>query len=500
MAHCGTIPICSCEPQLYLASERGTYSYFRDRNGQAIHLEKSNTIGFLYCPSQDEGWEFSEIKVEMEDYRKIGEFPYFSSKAPAFSHYPPSADAVDDLYDETTGMFHLLPGQTTVCSQTEVFGKIVYCDCSHILIGFNATYALYLEVETGKCLCMNVIDRSLHYHTEPFALEGTARKYVRVNTFHPDAPILEIEQSDNGIDYDPYACIERDAWEELYITYRTIGFYQPGENISKILSIGQSDRLMLEEVPVIPEPSESTTVEVLVPSDNFTGLARRKLSVPGHPFTGKRILLYGDSISADYGVAAGTYAALVHKQFAAGEVISYGQSGRTLGSVTDDKSDSLTNDLLIGDITARLPDLLILQAGVGDYWNFLPLGEYYGSVENVAYVKTTTGGLRYLLHHLTKNLPRSSKILFATPPPGILNGVSDMELNENGYRMDEYVQRFRNLCAEYHVPVCDFWSTAGWSTYHESAEPLYTIDGVHLSERGYERMTDRLWAEANRQM
>lgn len=499
IAHFDTIPSGSTETQLYVASGKGTYGYFRNRYGQPIRIETDNTIAFFYCPPGGTAWDYSEMRLDMSAYRKQCDLTFLSSKAPKFSNYPPAVEPVEGLYDEATGRFNLVEGQTTVTSETEVFGHIVYTDCPYILIGFNLSYAIYLETSTGKCLCMDVFTKATHYHDEPFAATGITKKFIRVNTYNADSMIIDIEESDNGLEYTPYARINRGAWEGLFITYRSIGFYLPEgyTNEPKILSIGYSDRLMLDEVPVLGDPDPGT-FEVLVPSDNFAGVARRRIALGGKSFAGKRILLYGDSISSDYNIEPGTYAELVKKKFGTDDVIAHGQIGEMLGSKTDDKSDSLTDDQQIGFITSQEPDLLIFQGGVSDYWHGVPLGDHYGDIEDSEYVKTTTGGLRYLLYHLTKNLPRHSRVLFVTPPPGIYEGVTDMEQNASCHRMAEYVQRYKAVCAEYHVPVCDFWATGGWPTSNENIEPFYTIDGVHLSPEGYDRMTDLLLAEASR--
>jgi lysophospholipase L1-like esterase len=498
IAHFDTIPAGSSEAQLYIASGKGTYGYFRNRWGQPVQIDRDNTIAFFYCPPGGSAWDYTEMTLEWPGLRKSGPI-LLSSHAPVFSCYPPAVEAVEGLYDEATGRFTLPEGETTVCSQSEVFGEIVYTDCSYIMIGFNLSWALYLETATGRCLMMDVFTRETHYHNEPFAESSVAKKYVRVNTYNAESMIIDIEESDNGRDYTPYARVNRGAWPGLFITYRTIGFYRPAGSASrpKILSTGASDRLMLDDVPLLADPAPGT-FEVLVPSDNFAGVARRRIAPGGKTFAGKRIVLYGDSIVGDYGIAPGTFAGLIRRKFDTDDVIAHGQIGEKLGSQTDDKSDSLTDDQQIGFVTAQEPDLLIVQGGSSDYWHAVPLGDLYGDIESAAYVKTTTGGLRYLLHHFTKNLPRNSRVLFVTPPPGIYQGEKDTEINAAGHRMDEYVRRFRDICAEYHVPVCDFWATAGWPVYREATEPKYTIDGVHLSVEGYDRLTDRLFAEASR--
>lgn len=499
IAHFDTVPTGSPDPQLYIAAGKGAYGYFRNRWGQPIQVDTENTIAFFFCPGNAVAWDVWEMKLDLSGYKKKNELTFLSSKAPVFSCYPPAVEAVEGLYDEATGRFRLPEGETTVTSQNEVFGEIVYTDCTHIMVGFNLSYALYLEVATGRCLVMDVFTKETHYHDEPFAPDGITKKYVRVNNYNADAMIIDVEQSDDGYRYTPYARINRGVWPGLFITFRTIGFYRPAgsTNEPKILSIGASDRLMLGEVAVLTDPDPGL-FEVLVPSDNFAGVARRQISLGGKSFAGKRIVLYGDAMTNEYGVAPGTYVDRVKKKFGTDDVIQSGHSGEMLGSATNNKSDSLTDDQQIGFVTSSNPDLLILMGGSDDYWHGIPLGEYYGSVESAAYVKTTTGGLRYLLHHFTKNLPRHCKVLFVTPPPGTYRGVSDMTPNSAGHRMDEYVKRFRNICAEYHVPVCDFWALGGWSSHNENVAPYYTTDGVHLSPAGYDRLTDLLITEAAR--
>lgn len=492
-----TVPSPLPDPQIYVACGAGTYAHFPDAQGQPIVVANDNTIALFFCAGGGTTWEATEMNIDMTGYRPKDTPTYLSTEPPVFSFYPPSADAVPGCYDEATGKFTLPEGQHTITSQTEIFGKIVYKDCTHIMLGFNLEYTIYLEVATGRCMAMNTVTKELVYDSTPIASVGVSKKYVRVNTYNNASMIIDVEQSDDGIDYVPYATVNRGTRPGLFITYRTIGFYQTGDTDSKIISIGASDRFMLDKV-VLSEGDTPDDLEVLVPSDNFAGLMRKKIELRKKPFADKRIVLYGDSITDEYGASAGSYTDKIKAKFSTQSVKKFGYVARALGSNVQDRSDALTDDVNIGALVAADPEVLIILAGTNDYWSNMPIGDYYGSVENAAYVRTTSGGLRYLLHHLIKNLSSDCRILFCTPVPGYYNGHNDMAPNTQGVCMDEYVKRIKDICAEYHVPVCDVWGAIGWSPDNEGRQKKYTTDGIHLSDAGYERLTTFQYADAER--
>lgn len=222
------------------------------------------------------------------------------------------------------------------------------------------------------------------------------------------------------------------------------------------------------------------------------------MTLPGggsaRPFAGKKIVLYGDGILLGEGATEA-----VRQAFGTDEVTVTGFD-RTLACASPavTRIDSLTDDKKIDAALALAPDLLVVLAGTNDFWNHKSPGDLYGSIADTAYLKTTTGGLRYLLDRIGGSLSATARVLFCTPTPGTVSGRADTEPNGPGLRMADCTERLRAVCGEYHVPVCDAWATAGWSAAAESGAPRFTTDGLRLSAEGYGRLAALLAAEAER--
>lgn len=486
-----TLPAASSLPQLYIATGAGTYTNFKNESGAPLVINASNAIGFFFRAADDKPWNFSLINIDLTGYTPREAVIHLSSEAPDFACYPYSEEA-EDFYNPATGVFTLPEGIKTIASKTEVFGKIVYQDCTHILLGFSLETVTYLEVATGRRMIINVATKAITYGT-PISQTGIAGKYVRVDTRHFDAMEVEIEQSDNGIDYTHYATVDREVrygWTTNSLRYRSIGFYQEEGTKSKILSIGTGTRLMLDNIA--EDTSDSDSIEVLIPSANFAGIAKRRIHLPKNSVaktSQPRIVLFGDSITQEFGVPAGTYTDLIKSRFNASQVTALGYAGHKYGHDDSISSDTLCDNAKFAAIAAESPDLVLILAGSNDYWHGNMLGDEEGDFRSDAYRKTTSGGMRYTLSCLQASLGAGCRIIVCTPPPGYMNGQSDMGLNAQGLKMKAYVERIKTIAGEFHIPVCDFWGQAGWSPEREATAPKYTTDGIHLSAEGYERLT-----------
>ncbi len=712
LAGTDTEPEFSPDSRVYIGSGRGTYANFRDRNGQPIRIEKENCIVFFHSRGNESVWDYNELELDMSDYQPKHTFTHLSTGMPPFTSYPYDVTPLPDCYDPLTGKFSFPPQCRNLTSQTEFFGKTVYRDCQYILIGFNMDRMFYLETATGACMLMNTVDKTCFYHELPFAAEGISMPLVRVDSHSEASQVITVEQSENGIDYHPYAVIDRNERYLYPIDFRSIGFFQPDENTEpKILSVGMTDRLSLDEVardtdtrqevfevispadntagikrqtislqgfrrrneiarlatgmpvlchypysavpaqcydegtgkfllpegircvtsqsawpgttvyrncryillgfnmesmvyletetgrcalfstagkefhypgqPVAPEPvtkkyvrvttdensetllieqsqdgnqyTEYATVdrngwfghpltylsigfyqpegagepqivslgnserldldgvvrvaqeaaeeiEFLAPSDNTAGIAVKKVKLRQRPFAGKSIALFGDSITAEAGVPEGIYTGQISAKTGVASVTRFGYSGARIGSTDPGRNDTIATEQRLGEVLAASADRILILAGTNDYWFDVPPGEVHVDPDDPEHRYTTSGSLRYILDYLLLRKMPEQRILFITPPPGHYLGRPDTEPNGEGFRMSDYVERMKGVCRDCHVPVCDAWSLAGWYPPAEAVAYHYTTDGVHLSEAGYDRLTDLIIAEALRSM
>lgn len=218
-------------------------------------------------------------------------------------------------------------------------------------------------------------------------------------------------------------------------------------------------------------------------------------SIKSDRLNSKKIYLYGDSITWGYrlGSQVSTYSNLLKEKLHTENISCVGYSGAALSGTASNNLQTLSR---LQDIISYVPDLVIIMAGTNDYGQLngsvlgFPMGDVSGDISNSSYLLTSCGGLRYILDYLKKNLPKTSNILFCTQPPYAYNNHNDQYVNSDGHTSYDYVSSFKHICNELHVPICDIYSNANWYSDNELISKIFTSDGVHLSDLGYDRITN----------
>lgn len=205
----------------------------------------------------------------------------------------------------------------------------------------------------------------------------------------------------------------------------------------------------------------------------------------------RRIVLYGDSITAEYGAPEGSYTRLVQQKFHADTVYRYGYCGhRYSRAVSATHGGPSWLGSYVGDVCRQADaDLIILFAGTNDYGHNMPLGEPGDTATT-----TSCGGLQYILDYLIEHT--DAPVMLCTPfPNGAVHRLSTLP-NEQGLLMADYVAAFKAVAAQERyrgrVYVNDTFADCGFSPEDEVVDSVrvYTTDGLHLSALGYERLTD----------
>lgn len=204
-----------------------------------------------------------------------------------------------------------------------------------------------------------------------------------------------------------------------------------------------------------------------------------------------RVLLFGDSITAEYGAAPGSYTRLVQQKFSADTVYRCGYSGhRFCDGVSLSHGGPSWLGTYLADVCRHADaGLVILFAGTNDYGHDMPPGTPADTVTT-----TSCGGLRYILDYLVAHTHAS--VMLCTPfPNGAVHRLSTLP-NEQGATMADYVEAFKAVAADERyrgrVYVNDTFARCGYDPAGEvdPARRVFTTDGLHLSAAGYERLTD----------
>ncbi len=206
----------------------------------------------------------------------------------------------------------------------------------------------------------------------------------------------------------------------------------------------------------------------------------------------KQIVVFGDSITAEVGVDSGCYVNKVKEKFNADTVYQHGYSAHRYsdGCHPNDSNWVTWLGKYVTDVCSHPEtDLIIMFGGTNDYGHGMPLGTPADTVQT-----TSCGGLRYILDYLVAHT--TAPIMICTPfPNGACHPLSTTP-NSAGLTMAQYVDAYMAVasdeCYKGRVYINDTFANCGFDPVNEvdPADRTYTTDGLHLSDLGYERLTD----------
>ena len=196
------------------------------------------------------------------------------------------------------------------------------------------------------------------------------------------------------------------------------------------------------------------------------------------PFAGLKAALFGDSITFEYQITAGAYTNRIKSKLGLSDVVKNGYVGYCLGSGGD---GTLADSVKLNSVIAQAPNLIIMLGGTNDYGN--GQGAVLGNSDSTT-ITETAGGLRYILRYFQKNLPTVTLVM-CTPTPR----TTQTALNAKGNSLQNYVDIIKQVCVKESVPVIDLFGLSGINFSQPESLELFTTDGLHLSESGYERIT-----------
>ena len=198
-------------------------------------------------------------------------------------------------------------------------------------------------------------------------------------------------------------------------------------------------------------------------------------------FNGKKIVLFGHSMATANGGSAGV---------GIPETKTYGGLLRDLNNcviyrnaVPNSKISSASTDAIrltnpdrwnFLDTEISAPDIIIIDAGINDFHQSVPLGTIADTT-----IATFYGALDYLLKSM---IPRylNSRIFFKLPCH-ITYMMTSPEKNTAGVYLTEFVKAIEDVCYRYGVSTINSFQDSGQNFYNT---PALTIEGIHHNESG----------------
>lgn len=208
---------------------------------------------------------------------------------------------------------------------------------------------------------------------------------------------------------------------------------------------------------------------------------------------GKKVLFLGDSITEGTGASSyeNSYVAVFEK-ISGTHTENYGIGGTRIAR-QNVRSASERSDLdFVGrvDLMDGVADCVVVFGGTNDYGHGdAEIGEFSSRDCHTFY-----GAMHSLCLKLINKYP-DSEIIFMTP---LHRDDENTKLNRNGRPIEtplcEYVKIIKEVAAFYSLPVLDLYSMSGMQPEVPIIKQKYMPDGLHPSDKGAQRIAERLYA------
>lgn len=212
------------------------------------------------------------------------------------------------------------------------------------------------------------------------------------------------------------------------------------------------------------------------------------------PWRNKKVTCFGDSITQGDSGENGLIPSYVPRmqEWLQTMPTNAGLCGSKITEVEGDETASFIDRM--GSIKDQ--DVITIFGGINDFqWN-APLGKMTDSADNPT---TFYGALKDIVITLSRNNPKA-KLMFITPMKTTKfqyhtfddNGA--LMKNANGNTQLDFVNAIKQVADYYSIPVLDMYSCSNYSPYlpNQVGHDNFTADGLHPTERGYERIAQQI--------
>lgn len=143
-------------------------------------------------------------------------------------------------------------------------------------------------------------------------------------------------------------------------------------------------------------------------------------------------------------------------------------------------------DLLDSDV-----DFITIFGGINNYMGIKDKQEL-GDLTDTSSSSTVTGQLRKLIEYVLNKFPYIP-IGFITPIPEKSGNSISKTVNNQGYTLEQLVDRIKEVCSEYSIPVLDLYRSSGLRPWNADINAKYfscsqavSGDGLHPNQLGHE--------------
>lgn len=243
----------------------------------------------------------------------------------------------------------------------------------------------------------------------------------------------------------------------------------------------------------VPKPAESKRLEsdVVVNEENLNPSLKNKIT-GGFWYKGKKLLVYGDSITA-----METWQSHVSENLELHTLWKGGVGGSTVANnnqKTTLPDGSEINAWMCGDDRINVlkatyvPDMVILFGGHNDFGNHIPIGEVGDTLVDSNF-KSAYAMMIKKVYETYPNIP----ILALTPINGRLNvagTTQDVQMkNKLGLTMTDYANAVKDVCQLYSIPCIDLNAETGINVLNANK---YLIDVIHLNTEGGKKVANAI--------
>lgn len=198
-------------------------------------------------------------------------------------------------------------------------------------------------------------------------------------------------------------------------------------------------------------------------------------------FVNQRWNVLGDSITLGTGITT-KYFDHVKTALLFSTVTNYGISGTEICTSGTFPTPFISRYASM-DATATLISVL---GGVNDFLHNAELGTF-ASRDNATFYGA--------LHNLCAGLQTTfanAKYFFMTPLRTNGSNGNGEVANTKGYKLVQYVNAIKEVCAYYCIPVLDLYTECGFTPDVSASKSVYMPDGLHPSEVGHKRLGDKI--------
>lgn len=211
------------------------------------------------------------------------------------------------------------------------------------------------------------------------------------------------------------------------------------------------------------------------------------------PWINKKVACLGDSITegdSGEGSLIDSYVPKL-KKYIGTNAQNFGKSGAWITKKTDGDISFVSR---VGAI--RDQDVVTIFGGINDFqWN-APLGTMADTADTPT---TFYGALKYVITTLSANNPKA-KLMLITPMKTTkfqyhtYDNNGNLMQNANGNTQLDFVNAIKQVGEYYSIPVLDMYSNSNYSPYlpGQIGHDYFTVDGLHPTTHGYERIAQTI--------